>query len=390
MKKNKMKKMLSCIFAIALLLTGTGCNNVEKATGRFLKQIEINNYENSSEFDSCFIGNRLGRVSANTDTTYVKKGNMSAQLTIIGDARYKKPFLYQTFDLQKKSDYRDFSKVILLTMWIYNANNEDKTCDLALSFEEGSMGTKTYDLKANAWTQVQHYITRENLPMQSCEGFYLYFEKALETPDIFYVDDVMLFQTDKEVERKEIYLSENEICSFDKLYQHSLLSVEGGGCASNDLLPKLTVSQEYTWRNGDFNLKVEAPKGSDTWQNGSDNWPGVEIHQSLIELIDWTKYDDDDVFCFDYYAPEENGLDYLWLSLYNNFEERFFASDVLTLKKGRWLTISFSVSELNSQWAFEEYTFNTTTQIVLRWGEFNDRDRVIYLDNFRMEVNANK
>ncbi len=393
-----MKKILSCLFATTMLFTCAACSTNPDATGnsggmgdqaaKYLTQIKVNSYENSSEFDSCYIGNRLGKVNTNTDKTYVKSGNQSAKITVTGDARYKNPYLYQTFDLQKKSDSRDFSKVILMTMWIYNANDTDKTCDLTLSFTEGSMGSKTYSLKANSWTHVRHYITRENLPVNNCEGYYLYFNKSLETPDVFYMDDVVLYKTDKLVERQEISLSENEICSYDKLYQHSFLTVATDSCFNNDLLPNLSISQEYTWRNGDFNLKVEVPRGTDKWQEGSQNWPGVEIHQSLIQLIDWTKYDDNDVFSFDYYVPEENGLDFLWLSFYNVLEERYFVSDSFSLKKGSWQTVRFTVGELNSQYQDKDFTFATTYRLVLRWGEFNDgEDRLIYLDNFKMEVN---
>ena len=104
--------------------------------------------------------------------------------------------------------------------------------------------------------------------------------------------------------------------------------------------------------------------------------------------MNWRLYDDADVLSFDVYVPEENGLNRIWFSLYNSQEIRYYVSDAIMLETGKWQTLSFRVKELNGQTENANlYGFSDTSRIVVRWGEFVGEDKVIYFDNFRMELN---
>ena len=362
-----------------------GADNGEK-TG-VLEQIVVNGFETTSDFDSVHIGNRLGKVSKNSESAYVKKGDGSAFLQVEGNFRYSSPYLYQPFKLEKSGDFRDFSKCVRFSCWAYNADEATRTVEVQLDFSQGEMGSQVFELAANSWTHVVYNVQRENLPMERCEGVYLYFEKNLERFNEIYLDDLTLYRTDVGYTKSPITLDEHEICSFDKFYQHGLLTSASDSSEAR-YLPKMSVTQDYARKEKDFNLKCIAPAGSLDVDNGSQNWPGIDVHSSLVDAVNWELYDDADVFAFDVYVPQENGLNRIWFSLYNSQEIRYFVSDAIMLETGKWQTVSFRVKELNSQTENAHlYGFSDTSRIVIRWVEFVGEDKTIYFDNFRMELN---
>ena len=117
-------------------------------------------------------------------------------------------------------------------------------------------------------------------------------------------------------------------------------------------------------------------------------WPGIEINQTILEMFDFSNYDDSDEFCFDVYSPKENGLDYVWVTFRNSQNwEVFKDGPARVLTKGQWQTIRISVGEINATAERpEDYGFIDTARIMVRWGEFVGEDRVAYFNNFRMEL----
>lgn len=388
---KKLKTLLCtclCGFTLFPLVAckNTGVVETEQKTGT-LSQILLNDFETVEDFDCIHIGNRLGKVTQNKESAYVKNGTGSALLSVQGNFRYASPYLYQPFDLENADDYRDFSKCVRFSCWAYNDSDEEKKVELQLDFSQGEMGTESFALKPKAWTHVVYNVQRENLPIERCEGIYLYFEKNLDAFNKIYLDDLTLYRTDEGYTKNPITLDEHEICSFDKFYQHGLLTSASDSSEAR-YLPRMSITQDYAKKDKDFNVKCLAPAGSLDVDNGSQNWPGIEIHSSLIDAVNWELYDNADVFSFDVYVPKENGLNRIWLSFYNSQEIRYFVSDAIMLETGKWQTVSFSVKELNSQTENAHlYGFSDTARVVIRWGEFVGADRTIYFDNFRMNLN---
>lgn len=393
-----MKKRLGILLtAITILPLATACvgggtngaDNAENADT--LQKIVVNDFENSADMGMLLIGNKLGKVSLQENADYVKAGGRSAKLSVTGQASFGTPYLYQTFDIPDREEYSDFTKNVKMTLWVYNDDAEVHSLRAEYRFAAGTLGSTEIELGAKEWTMLNYEIDRQYLPFDangdyySCLGVYFYFDiSASGSAYDLYFDELSLYRTEKGFNKSVMFLDEHEICSFDHAYQHSLLTVTDDYF---DLQASLSISQDYAERDRDFNLKVSAPAGSTPFLNGG-GWPGIEINQTILEMFDFSNYDDSDEFCFDVYSPKENGLDYVWVTFRNSQNwEVFKDGPARVLTKGQWQTIRISVGEINATAERpEEYGFIDTARIMVRWGEFVGEDRVAYFNNFRMEL----
>lgn len=116
----------------------------------------------------------------------------------------------------------------------------------------------------------------------------------------------------------------------------------------------------------------------------TDRYPGITLEREMTKLFPWEQYKDTDRLCFDVFSPAENGIGSLFFSMYAD-SQRYFNARIETIP-GEWLTVSFSVAQLNENIGVTG-GFSKTEQLFIRWGENIIGDRVFYLDNIRMEVN---
>ena len=380
-----MKKKFSWLLIPALLLPLAGCGGsgepARNEHAEVLEKMVVNDFENSADMGMLIIGNKLGKVRLQDDEKFVKSGDKSAKVSVTGNAAWGTPFMFQTFDLEDRAEYSDFTQNVKMTVWVYNDDEVDHGIQMEYSFSQGSLGRTDAELKAGEWT-IPSNADGDYYP---CNGVYFHFDLGeKENPYNLYFDELALYRTNKGFNKNAMYLDEHEICSFDHDYQHSLITSAGD---YPGLEPRLEISQDYAQKEKDFNLKVTCKAGDTPWEAGG-GWPGVEINKMILEMFDFTAYDDSDLFCFDVYSPVENGLDKLWLTFQNALGQRFYLGTEMTLAKGEWMTVRLTVAELNANAEQpERYGFYGTKRIILRWGEFTDKDRTVYLDNFRMELN---
>lgn len=389
-----MKRILSCILAASALCSLAACaqgaDSGKYESAEVLQKMVVNGFENSADMGMLIIGNKLGKVQLQSDESYVVSGEKSAKVSVSGHPSWGTPFLFQTFDLEGREEYSDFTRNVKMTVWVYNDDAEDRSVQMEYSFAQGSLGKTESLLKAGEWTMLTYEIDRQYLPFNAggeyypCNGVYFHFEMGdAERPYHLYFDELALYRTNKGFNKNAMYLDEHEICSFDHDYQHSLITSAGD---YPHVEPSLEISQDYAQKEKDFNLKVTAKAGDTPWEAGG-GWPGIEINKMILQMFDFSAYDDTDEFCFDVYSPVEDGLDYLWLTFENALQQRFYQGPEIPLTKGEWMTVRLSVAELNARAEQpERYGFYGTRRIALRWGEFTDKDRVVYLDNFRMEL----
>ena len=364
-----MKKIFSLFLIAATLCSVTACKKAQKNENLgTLQKILVNDFENSADMGMLVIGNKLGRVRIQKEANYVRSGNGSAKVSVTGNTTWGVPYMYQTFDIEEHEEYSDFTKNVKMTLWIYNDGDKDRMIRTEYSFAQGSLGKAETELKAREWTMLSYEINRQYLPFDKTGGYF---------------DELALYRTNKGFNRNVMYLDEHEICSFDHDYQHSLITSSGDYLHAE---PGLEISQDYAQRERDFNLKVTAKAGDTPWEAGG-GWPGIEINKMILEMFDFSAYDETDEFCFDVYSPPGNGLEKIWLTFENALNQRFYQGTEIPLVTGEWMTVRLSVAELNAKAVQpERYGFYGTKRIIVRWGEFTDMDRIVYLDNFRMEL----
>lgn len=392
-----MKRKIALIISSLFLLAGVGCGGNNAADTDAPKAQAgislVSDFETSEDFDVMRLFGVLGTVEQNTDKTYVKRGAGSAKVTVDSDP-YKggAPYIQHALQLIKKGeDYRDFSNVSAVSLDVYNATGSESRIGLQLSYEHGNGTRKNFTLP-EGWSTVRLDVKREYIPQTTntnnvtapfVDGLRIMFDRASED-SVYYLDNLQIYKTGKSFTPITMQLQENEICSFDSEWQVELLQPS----ARPELLPSYNQDKTLTSTGTGGSLRVEAPAGS----GQTESWPGFELNNEMLKLVPWADYPNDAKFCFDVYAPTENGMDRIWLTMTTE-GERYYVTDEIHLAAGKWQTVSISVSEMNSHPINPDktrYNFANTTSVVIRWAEHAGVPHVFYLDNFRMEYSGNK
>ena len=266
---------------------------------------------------------------------------------------------------------------------VYNATGGKSRIGLQLNYGTSNGTRKNYDLE-EGWNTIRFNVKREYIPQSTntdnvtapfVEGLSILFERGVQD-DVYYVDNLQIYSTEKSYAPITMSLKENEVCSFDKEWQVELLEPEG----RSELLASYMQVSDVTANGTGCSIRVEAPGST----SNLGSWPGIYLNKEMTALVPWAGYPDDAKFCFDVYAPAENGLDTIWLSMYSG-GTRYFVTDELKIIPGKWVTYSFTVAEMNAQMNSTRHNVASTTGIVIRWEEKARPTQIFYMDNFRME-----
>lgn len=382
-----MKKIITALLTASVLLSASACSCSSKKeetpidTGIYT----LNDFETNEEFNLIRLFGALGRVEQNTKPEYVKSGEASAKVMVEANP-YKPgaPYIQQAFELKKAGkDFRNFSSVAALTLDVYNDTGAKSRMGLQLNYGASNGTRKNYDLK-EGWNTIRFNVKREYIPQTTntdnvtapfVEGLSLLFERGAKD-SVYYVDNLKLYSTEKSFAPISMNLKENEICSFDKEWQVELIEPEG----RSDLLASYMQVSDVTATGTGCSIRVESPGST----SNLGSWPGIFLNREMTALVPWAGYPNEARLCFDVYAPVENGLDTIWMSMFSG-GTRYYVSDELALVPGKWVTYSFTVAELNAQMNSTRHNVTSTTGIVIRWEEKARPTQVFYMDNFRME-----
>lgn len=381
-----MKKLLSALLSVGMLLSMAACGGEQEAPAPVDTGIyTINDFETNDEFNLIRLFGVLGKVEQNTDANFVKSGSASAKVTVESNP-YKQaaPYIQQAFELKKAGkDYRNFSSASMICFDVYNATGAKTRMGVQLNYGTGNSTRKNFDLD-EGWNTIRFSVKREYIPLTTntdnvtapfVEGMSMIFERGQED-GIYYVDNLQLYTTKKSYSPITMSLKENEICSFDNEWQVDLLEIEG----RSELQASYMQVNDVTSTGTGCAIRLEAPGST---QN-LESWPGFFLNREMTALVPWGDYPADARFCFDVYAPQEGGMDTIWLSMFSG-GTRYFVTDELALTPGRWVTYSFSVGEMNAQMNSDRHNVATTTGVTIRWEEKAGGPWVFYLDNFRIE-----
>ena len=384
-----MKKVLLFMLSFVLLFSAA-CADGETSDGSEEAMVAaVNRFETQSDLDTMTLHGVLGRAELNQDPSFVKEGEGSLKTTVISDP-YKsaQPYLYQSLKIEKSgSDYTDFSKTEHVTLSVYSAQAAVCRIGLQMVFASGNGTgvTEWFDLVPSGWTFVKYTIVREFIPeivglegktMCPVTGLNIFFERPKED-EVFYLDDLKIYKTEKTYVPIEMSLAADEICSFDKLWQVQKLGFECYG--GEELFPHVSFVNDNTSTGKGAALKIETVPGT-----GQERWPGIVLNEEMLAMVDWASYGEEDRLCFDVYTPAKNGLDKVYLNLYSN-GTNIAAMDGFSLQRGEWVTVSYTVKELNARSPSPSLDFSKVTGIKLFYLEHTGEAKIVYVDNFRME-----
>lgn len=354
--------------------------------------VELNGFDTHTDLDTLWFQGALGKMELNkTETQYIRSGVGSAKVTVDSNP-YKDwiPRLIQATEQTKKElDFTDFSFVKFVSLDVYNAQTVERKIELQLDFDSSTGPKETFTLAPSAWTTVRYAVDREYIPtvynvnneqILKVSGINLFFERG-ETDETYYLDDMHLYKTSMPAMPISMELAENEFCSFDALWQTKLL--EKTDWSDTSILPVLSYTSEVTSTGKGGALQMIAPAGDDSTAGG---FAGIVFSDKQIAMFPWAQYDENDCFCFDVYAPKEGGIQRIWFNMYGETTTRFFVAEI-EIPLGKWTTVSFPISQLNSSTTVTELDYFGKTKMINITYMSDTTERVIYFDNFRVEVN---
>lgn len=390
-----MKKFTLLALCAAVLLSASACSGKmpegdpqaerPKSGGVY----EINGFNGTDDLNTLTLNGVLGKAELCEDKTYVKEGKASLRVQVIADP-YKEaqPYLYQAMNIEKRGiDCTDFGKAQHVTIEVYNAQSEERRFGMQMVYTDSYNKdvAEWFTLKPSGWTSVKYTIAREYIPeytlrdgskIHYVRGLNLVFDRPAED-EIFYLDDMRVYRTDKPFTPVTMSLEKDEICLFDKLWQVRKLGFECYG--GSELVPSVSYVKDKTSTGRGAALKIETVPGA-----GLGRWPGIVLNEEMLALVDWKSYGDNDRLCFDLYAPSIGGLDKIYPNFYCN-GMRLVAMDGVSLQRGEWITVSYTVKEINAYSTGATMNFANITGIKFFYLEHSGKSRTMYLDNIRME-----
>lgn len=391
--------ILSVVMSFSLFAACDGGKETDNETNVITKvsnssRVDLYNFEQWKPDFSCIkFQEHFGVVRRNKDKQYTKSGDYSAKLMPIGGhIDPETPVLwFPTFSAAWDFDYRDFSYVDYVSVWMYNANEVDKDVIIGLvskykGFEKiTKLQGQTFTLKANDWTLIKYAIDfgamsigsdvdRED--MIDIQGIYLQFETAV-SPDaddapVFYADDISLIY--KETVNgfdSPLYFDANAetkyLIDFEEIWHSSIFYIQQ--------VDPLTAPTQKVVRGAD--VGVQPTTGNRMLQFNfplvrkvdgyTTKWHYLKMPQQMMRAF-WKTYIYDSELDNPYIVPREDWDEwYICYDVYNaseytvNLSWLFFAEGdkwdcrggSTTMNPGEWATVKMTVdhiAKLSSTW----------------------------------------
>lgn len=290
--------VLACLLSLVCCAAGfAGCGGepAPDPDAALKEDVMVNGFEDwTPDLQTALIFNDFGKVSLNTDKTYVTQGERSARLDPLGGAYVSSSAPIVMFSLKSDTygfDYADLSYADYLSFDIYNAQSEDKTIYAGFAGEVTSVtsisrvGEKEFVLKPG-WNTCQLEVEASLLSIMGdlteVPGVYFRFESAgsanvvdegeNKTPR-YYLDNMWLIKKpDKSESDFTMELRENEIADFERIWQEYMFTNDNPG------LVEVADADEFglTAPSGDKVLHVQFDGTS------SQNWLQMEISSELL------------------------------------------------------------------------------------------------------------
>lgn len=463
---------LSALFALAMVACGKKVDETETETS--IKpltkieneyRVELVNFEQwNPDFSQIRVLTNFGKVSRNRDINYVKSGKYSAKLQPVGGIhKYLKPAMYYPFVSEYYDfNYQDFTYVDRVEFWLYNDDDRQQPVNVGLVSKIIDVDTvqkfpaETFYLQPKSWNLVTYYVDFSTMnitqnvsqnAMLSVQGVYMEFESSgdadVNKAPVYYLDDINLYYKEQpntlkdtaqilkftHKEGSDVY----ELCDFEQVYQKYVLSTYVPNPKCVPTLSIVKAEEEnidgFLASSGMHVLKVEM-KGGDKYK-GSHTEIGLS-GKVVRAFYDQFVYDYDTqtpiipveelknyYLAYDVYCASDVEAGYYFANfLYDSQDKthaRTWNAPSITIRKGEWVTWSWSLYDIANktssrnddkntsiQKAYKDYekSYDAFTekfgaagygdritnagQIRIIYPEFTGENRVMYIDNIRM------
>ncbi len=402
-----MKRILACMIAgILCTLSLTGCEVPgDKSKKDAVTDVLLYDFE---DYDRSFLPLKVmsyfGAVDVNEDEQYVKSGSRSALLRPLG---YHSTMVNNTYTRIKAEsclylpltsgiyefDYSDSARIQEVEFALYNAEETEVAVYVGMIYEKNAVTVSEpvkFMLKPG-WNDVfyvlDHNVLAIDHNLQACYGIALSFDRAnsreLKDAPRLYLDDVRLKVSETAVTPENIVtLVGKEVCDFEELYQKYAV-----GCNFYDkaFRPEISVvsAEEYglTAPSGRRVLRVSL-KPVDCIDGTI--YDGIYLKQAMIDAVNFGSLSDSDKLCFEIYNDSDEPMDFA-LSFHTTNDSGYAVCHRYVGPK-QWASFQIRMDAIDALWGNGENTYrNNPGEIYLEWAEFTGEERVLYLDDFRIE-----
>ena len=391
---KKWIKAVALAMAAASVLTLGACKKPAEDPDAALKEdVLLNNFEGwAPDLQLARFMNGFGKISLNSDSQYVSKGEKSARLDPLGwTGAGSLPLVYfptksDTFQF----DYSDFSYVDYVSFDIYNANGEEKTMNAGLVSKVTSIESinrvcdQEFTLQPgwNTCTiQVEASVLAITADITDIKGVYFMFENAhslnvTEDTPKYYLDNIMLVKKDEKSSTEfEIILRENEIADFELLYQQYMVAND------NPSTVEVVNAAEYG---------LVAPSGNKVLRvvlNGVNTgyWKYFRISEVLIQATKLNGMSEaaaqNAYICFETYNNTDSAVNFP-LDFTRASDGKAFLSTSNNCAPKQWTSYEYKITDILKE---EPNFLKDPGQFLLNYKDDSSVDREFFFDNFRIE-----
>ena len=213
MKKNRLLWISLLLASLIGCLAASGCNKESEQTqsGGSENQTVLADFEEwAPDFQLLRLREEFGAIDVNMDTAFVKSGNQSAKLYVMGsESNQLDPYFYvPTVSDYFGFDYTNFNSVESISAWVYNPSQEET--QVAVGFVTGITDLSNADLARqeyytlkNGWNEIVYRPDMSYIisivgfdEYEGILGIYFQFEKTCaerkEDAAVYYMDDVVI------------------------------------------------------------------------------------------------------------------------------------------------------------------------------------------------------
>lgn len=395
----KIKKLFPLLLCFGLMFTGCkGNNNGGKNNNAPRKDTVLASFDRYEDgFQLMRILDKFGVISINDDENFSTSGKSAKIQPLGGYISSATPTCYYPFRSQRfEFDYSDISYMKSVNVDVYNAEKKDVKMTMGLVTEvkntdlitkcNNSLNVVLKPGKNEISYRVDTSIIGILYDVTKIEGVYFSFERAgsrdIKDAPVLYMDNLrLLYKDGKGDSSAGITLDKNEILSFEKSWQKYVIAAdcENAACEPELEIVKLNAVGVTANSGGLKGLKVTFPAGSLSY----GSWNRLVIPETVMKNSDLPKIKEDEYadysLCIDFYGLKGNMDIYpeFFDSGYGSCDNKWGGSVV----EGNWTTLKIKLTEIDPYKVAHPGFFR------LAWAEFTGEEKVILIDNIRIEKN---
>lgn len=327
--------------------------------------------------------NYFGRLQITQDEQFVTHGKGAGKINAMGDLHITSSGS-PSFDVKVPQAEKDFTNMKRITVDMYNDTDQDYLLGMYLRINTAT-GLKTQvwttTLKKDAWTIVSPNfdisLMSLGYDLSNVYGIGFEFQRVgqnYQGANDLYIDNLRIERYDEAPKAMTMSLDENEICSFDKLWQTSVCFPAYYSPMSGYEL-KTSINTDLNYSRKGKSLKVVQPK----LQPGAGwGWAYLKFPQKYVAAMNLKQYKGQDAFSLWVYSDSD-----LQISISLHFWRMSATEDrglTKTIGKG-WTQLIWTIDEINEKDMGVGLITHDVSELRIVFNGYQE-DIVLYFDEF--------